>query len=335
MAALETLNLVGCSPSFERCLALIRRYAECDATVLVCGETGTGKELAARAIHYLGSRRDFAFIPVNCGAIPDSLVENELFGHASGAYTDAHDTRSGVIADAEGGTLFLDEVETLSPRAQVALLRFLQDRHYRPLGGRQTLVANVRVIAASNADLSELVRCRSFRQDLQFRLNIMGLEMPPLRERRSDVPLLVEHFTRRFARQYGQPQKTLGAASRDRLLRYDWPGNVRELENLVHREFLLADGPEFEIPASALDPRRLTALVDQCSSGDARAFPAFKIAKEQAIANFERAYLAQLLVETNGNVSAAARRSGKERRALGRLLKKHGFDRAEYRPELS
>jgi len=330
MENLARLNLVGESSAFLRCVDLIRRYAACDATVLIHGETGTGKELAARGIHYLGARRDFPFIPVNCGAIPDNLVENELFGHTRGAYTDARDSRAGVIADAEGGTLFLDEVETLTPRAQVALLRFLQDQHYRPLGGKHIMVANLRVIAASNENLADRTRRGLFRQDLLFRLNIMGLEMPALRVRRADVAALAHYFVHRLSRQYGRPERPLSRASLALLDRYEWPGNVRELENLVHREFLLCQGSEIEIDPASLDPRHFGPSAAAFALNGADRFQA---AKARAIAEFERSYLAQLLAETHGNVSLAARRSGKERRSLGKLLKKHGIDRSQYARE--
>jgi DNA-binding NtrC family response regulator len=330
MEDLARLNLVGASSAFLRCVELIRRYAACDATVLIHGETGTGKELAARGIHYLGARRDFPFIPVNCGAIPDTLVENELFGHTKGAYTDARESRAGVIADAEGGTLFLDEIEALTPRAQVALLRFLQDQHYRPLGGKHIMVADVRVIAASNDSLAGRARRGLFRQDLLFRLNIMGLEMPALRARRADVAALANHFLRRFSRQYGRPEKPLSHASLTLLDRYEWPGNVRELENLVHREFLLCQGSEIEIDPAGLDASRFGPGAAAFALNGANRFQA---AKARAIAEFERSYLAQLLAETRGNVSLAARRSGKERRSLGKLLKKYGIDRSQYARE--
>jgi DNA-binding NtrC family response regulator len=247
MEDLPRLNLVGESSAFLRCVELIRRYAACDATVLIHGETGTGKELAARGIHYLGARHDFPFIPVNCGAIPDTLVENELFGHTKGAYTDARDSRAGVIADAEGGTLFLDEVEALTPRAQVALLRFLQDQHYRPLGGKHIMVANLRVIAASNENLAGRARRGLFRQDLLFRLNIMALEMPALRARRADVPALARHFVHRFSRQYGRPEKPLSPAGLTLLERYEWPGNVRELENGIERAVVMSTGEVLQV----------------------------------------------------------------------------------------
>ena len=330
MEDLARLNLVGESSAFLRSVELIRRYAACDATVLIHGETGTGKELAARGIHYLGARRDFPFIPVNCGAIPDNLVENELFGHTKGAYTDARDTRAGVIADAEGGTLFLDEVETLTARAQVALLRFLQDQHYRPLGGKHIMVANVRIIAASNESLAGRARRGQFRQDLLFRLNIMGLEMPSLRARRADVAALASHFLRRFSRQYGRPEKPLSRASLALIDRYEWPGNVRELENLVHREYLLCQGSEIEIDPAGLDPNRFGP---GAAAFTLKGADCFQAAKARAIAEFERSYLAQLLTETHGNVSLAARRSGKERRSLGKLLKKYGIDRSQYARE--
>ncbi len=330
MEDLGRLNLVGESAGFVRCVDFIRRYATCDAAVLIQGETGTGKELAARGIHYLGPRRDFPFIPVNCGAIPDSLIENELFGHSKGAYTDARESRPGVIADAEGGTLFLDEVETLTPRAQVALLRFLQDQHYRPLGGKHIVVANVRVIAASNENLARLARRGRFRQDLLFRLNIMGLEMPPLRERRADVVPLANHFLKRFSRQYGRGDKHLSPASVALMTRYEWPGNVRELENLVHREFLLASGEEIEIDSGGLDGNYFGPGDEALGlNGHGR----FRAAKAKAIEAFERNYLAQLLAETHGNVSLAARRCGKERRSLGKLLKKYGIDKSLYECE--
>ena len=190
MPTFARLNLIGESLEFQRTLDLLARIAACDAATLIEGETGTGKELAARAIHYLGVRRDFPFTPVNCGAIPDHLVENELFGHARGAYTDARDPHEGLIAEAEGGTLFLDEVESLSPRAQVALLRFLQDGTFRRLGSRGVERGNVRIIAASNTILARGVDEGAFRSDLLYRLTVMSLRMPPLRARGVDVQRL-------------------------------------------------------------------------------------------------------------------------------------------------
>jgi DNA-binding NtrC family response regulator len=319
------LNLVGESPAFVESLRLIRRVAACDATVLVQGETGTGKELAARALHYLGARRMAPFVPINCGAIPETLIESELFGHARGAFTDAREAKAGVIAQAEGGTLFLDELDALSARAQIALLRFLQDREYRPVGGRAVLGADVRIIGATNADLAALAARGQFRPDLLFRLNILVLDMPPLRARGRDVILLADAFVRRYAHQYGKPVASLCADSIAWLEHYDWPGNVRELENLVHRAVVLSEGPSIRLTptapaARAVDPSALTDL-------------GFRAAKARAIADFERAYLAEVMFRTGGNISAAARLAGKERSRLGKLVKKYGLERSSFTPD--
>jgi len=315
-------NLVGASPAFLATVHLIRRISSCDATVLVQGETGTGKELAARAIHYLGSRRDAPFVPLNCGAIPESLVESELFGYARGAFTDARESRQGVIAQAEGGTLFLDEIEAMGARGQVALLRFLQDHEYRPVGGSPR-GADVRVVASSNVDLPALVAQGRYRQDLLFRLNIFLLELPPLRDRGDDVVLLAETFVKRFCRQYRKPAMVLHPDAAAQLRARDWPGNVRELENLIHRAVVLGDAPVLRLDAAAnggAAAGRLTAR-------------RFREAKASAIAAFEKAYLAELLARTRGNLSLAARLSGKERSRLGKLVRKHGLSRARFSGE--
>jgi DNA-binding NtrC family response regulator len=311
------LNLIGESPAFLACLRLIRRMAACDATVLIQGETGTGKELAARAMHYLGHRANAPFIPVNCGALPESLVESELFGHARGAFTDAREARAGMVTQAEGGTLFLDEVEAMGPHAQAALLRFLQDREYRPVGGALVHGANVRVIASANVDLAAMVVRGSFRPDLRFRLDVLPLNLPPLRERGADVVILAQAFLRRFSRQYRQPEKTLDAESIAFLNRHLWPGNVRELENLIHRQFLLGESS-------------VIRLVPDSQASEADVPSSFREAKAHAIADFERRYITALLARTSGNLSLAARLSGKERSRLGKLVKKYGLQRARF-----
>ena len=327
MENFDQFKLVGRSPAFLEVLGLIRRFAVCDATVLVQGETGTGKELVARAIHYLGARRSFPFIPVNCGALPDTLVENELFGHARGAFTDARDARRGLIAEAQGGTLFLDEVEVLTPKVQVTLLRFLQDLEYRPVGGAVVRNANVRIIAASNANLQVLQRENHFRQDLLFRLNVLTIDLPPLRARQNDVVLLAELFLKRLAEQYRRPPKRLHEDAVARLTHHAWPGNVRELENLIHREFLTTDGPLVHLQGLPLP-----ATGGQEPKGGAPALTAsrFQDAKARAIAHFERNYIMELLSRTHGNISQAARISGKERSRLGKLVKKYGLERMAF-----
>jgi DNA-binding NtrC family response regulator len=320
------LNLIGESDAFGRAVGLIEKIAACDATTLVQGETGTGKELAARAIHYLGARAEFPFIPVNCGAIPDTLIENELFGHRRGAFTDAREEQRGLVAQADGGTLFLDEVDALSPKGQVTLLRFLQDLHYRPVGGQREERADVRVIAATNVNLGELARNGRFRLDLLYRLNVLSMPVPALRERIGDAELLAEHFIRIYSARYGRPVKPLHPDTRRWMRTYRWPGNVRELENLVHRAYLLSSGAEIKIDAA---PAAVASEEIQLQDAQAVAFD-FNRAKALAIAQFEREFLSRALAETGGNVSLAARRCGKERRSFGRLLKKHGIDKSEY-----
>lgn len=323
--AFARLNLLGNSPAFIKSLRLIERSAMVDATVLIQGETGTGKELAARALHYLSRRRDFPFVPVNCGALPDNLLESELFGHERGAFTDAKRANRGLVAQAEGGTLFFDEVEAMTPRAQVVLLRFLQDHQYRPVGGRVTTNGDLRIIASSNVDLDELVRRSQFRRDLLFRFSILSITMPPLRQRGHDVVLLTEHFLDRFAVQYGRPAKRLHPDAIAWLLAYEWPGNVRELENLMLREFLLADHDVICLPS----------LSDGAANDLAEAVfdleQTFKSAKAKAVAKFERTYLDHLLTKTNGNISLAARISGTDRSALNKLAKKHGLVSERFR----
>jgi DNA-binding NtrC family response regulator len=323
-SAFTRLNLLGASPIFRETLRIIERIAGVDATVLIQGETGTGKELAARALHYLSPRHEFPFIPVNCGALPDNLLESELFGHERGAFTDAKKASRGLVAQAEGGTLLLDEVEAMTPRAQVVLLRFLQDHTYRPVGGRQISSGDLRIMASSNVDLEEMVRRGQFRRDLLFRFGILTVTMPPLRERGRDAVLLAEHFLDRFATQYERPRKRLHAKSVTWLLSHDWPGNIRELENLMLREFLLADGEVIRIGAtqqSVADAAFNRIDVDET----------FKSAKARAVAQFEKSYLRHLLTETCGNVSLAARISHKDRSTLNKLVKKHGLASDRFR----
>jgi DNA-binding NtrC family response regulator len=323
-------NLVGSSAAFNRILKLIETFRRCDAPVLIEGETGTGKEVVARAIHYKSARRGHPFIPVNCGALPDSLVENELYGHAKGAYTDAKTEQSGFVGQAEGGTLFLDEIEALSLKAQVSLLRFLQERQYRPLGKDKMLRANVRVVAASNVEVGRLVETGRLRQDLYFRLNILHIGLPPLRERPDDIMELVEYFLDHYCRQYKVARKRLHPDLYTGLLNHDWPGNVREVENSVHRAVLMSDSDVLTAVEFNLDTGDLPSLSNTEMDAGSLCMQAFNAAKLQAIEDFEKRYLQQVMRETQGNVSQAARYAHKERRALGKLLKKHGIDRNDF-----
>lgn len=317
--------MIGQSNAFLETLKLIEKIALCDAPVLIEGETGTGKELVARAIHEKGARGDYPFIAVNCGAIPDTLVENELFGHERGAYTDAQSNRPGIIAHAQSGTLFLDEVDTLSPKAQVTLLRFFQDQQYSPLGGGIARSADVRVIVASNRNLTQLAEKGEFRLDLLFRLKIMHLTLPPLRERRGDAVLLAAHFLHACAARFGRGDKTLHPETIAWFDKYSWPGNIRELENLIYREYLLADGLTINIAP-------LAPTTVERRRGFDRRLPNFIClnfteAKNHAIAKFEQYYLAEALARAHGNVTKAASSVGKDRRAFGKLLKKHRMEK--------
>jgi DNA-binding NtrC family response regulator len=318
--------MIGVSAAFLDLVARIHRMANARASVLIEGETGVGKEVAARAIHYLSERREQPFIPVNCGAIPDALVESELFGHVRGAFTDARQARHGLVTQAHGGTLFLDEVDCLSLKAQIALLRFLQDHRYRPVGEDHDYSCDVRVMAASNRSLRQRAIDGAFRSDLLYRLDILTLRVPSLRERGTDVILLAQHFVNHHCREYLLPAKRFHASTERWLLSQPWPGNIRELQNLVHRLVLFAEGDEILYPISH------GGCPEPASDGR---FPSFRSAKAAAVADFERAYLTELLSRASGNVSAAARLAGKERRALGKLLRKHGIVAAAFRGELS
>jgi len=314
-------EIVGASAAHQRMVTQLERIAATEAPALIEGETGSGKELAARVIHYGGLRSARPFVPVNCGALPETLIESELFGHERGAFTDARHARTGLVAEANGGTLFLDEVDALSSKAQVTLLRFLQDQRYRPLGTAREMSTDVRVVAASNRPLAALVAQGTFRADLMYRLKILHLVLPPLRERAGDIDLLASHFIRRFSAKYGLPARTLSAHELQWLRNQPWPGNVRELENWVHRDFLMGGGiPVCQETTPAVEP---ASADDWDDSG----FMRFQVAKAEAVRVFEQDYLQRALRQAEGNVTRAAQMVGKERRAFGKLLKKHGIER--------
>lgn len=314
------MRFVGQSRVFQTAVRLLARIAQFDVPALIEGETGTGKELAARFIHYESARRDRPFVPVNCGALPETLVENELFGHERGAYTDARQPSCGLVGLADGGSLFLDEIDALSPKAQVALLRFLQDQRYRPVGASLDRRVDVRIIAATNQSLTDLSRQGRFRSDLLFRVKVMSVELPPLRARDGDAVLLAEHFVDECRRRYSGVTKNLAPATRAWIGQYDWPGNVRELENFIHREFLLTEGAEI-LPANV--EARIAMHAPPIATSTVTEH--YGAAKAAAIAAFDRQFLHSLLANNSGNVSRAARVAGKDRRALGRLLKKYGI----------
>lgn len=334
MEELSRFNLVGRSPIFKDTVRRIHRMAQLDATVLIAGETGTGKELAARAIHYLGQRTDKPFVPVNCGALSESLVESELFGHERGAFTDAKSASPGLIGEASGGTLFLDEIDTLTPKAQAALLRFLQDRTYRRVGGGGMRQVDVRIIVASNADLASLAVTHRFRQDLLYRLNVLTLHMPALRDRGDDAFLIAQNLLQRLSHQYRVPCKSLHAEAQDFIRRYPWPGNVRELENIIHREFLMSEESALQLgdtrqtlEGGPPEPTRaMRNPLQTCVTRENELRPmAFREAKARAVAEFERLYVTDLLAAAHGNISRAARLASQDRSAFGKLVRKYGL----------
>jgi two-component system response regulator GlrR len=314
-------HLLGESPAFVAAIEKIPLVARCDASVLICGETGTGKELVARAVHYLSPRAKKPFVAVNCGAVPTELVENELFGHERSAYTGAFSQQPGVVQEAEGGTLFLDEIDSLPLLAQVKLLRFLQEKEFRPLGAARAQKADVRVLAASNGDLESAVDEGRLRRDLYYRLNVIPLRLPPLRERREDIPLLARHFLQKHAL---ERRAELSPRALQSLLDYDWPGNVRELEHVVERAIVLSQDEE-------LIREHHVALPRSPERAPSPVAATFQQAKADAVARFEAAYVRELLATHRGNISRAARAADKNRRAFWELIRKHGIDASSFR----
>ena len=323
--------MLGQSEAIQSVRTHLRRYAGCDVQVLIEGETGTGKELAAREIHYAGTRRNQPFVPVNCGAIPDTLIENELFGHDRGAFTDAKHAQPGLIDHARGGTLFLDEVDALSDKGQVTLLRFLQDHEYRPVGGGAARLSDARIIAATNANLEQQVAAGRFRRDLQYRLHALYLRLPPLRERGDDLALLAGHFLCAVAARLRGSEKRWGEDAMQALATHTWPGNVRELENVVLRAYLFADTSVIGLADLAAAEPGFAGTRSCPGKREHGPLPGFSAAKTHAIRTFEFDYLTHLMRQACGNISAAARLSGTERRQLGKLLLKHGIGSGQFR----
>jgi DNA-binding NtrC family response regulator len=295
---------------------LLARIAESDASVLICGESGTGKELAARALHRQGPRSAGPFVAVSCSAIPEGLLESELFGHVRGAFTDARFTRAGLFVQASGGTLFLDEIGDLPLGLQPKLLRALQERTVRPVGGEAEIPFDVRLIAATNRDLELEVRDGRFRQDLFYRLNVVHIALPPLRERRDDIPILIEHFLARYAEQYGMEPRTLAPDAAAALREHSWPGNIRELQNAIERAFALS--PSGTIGIVDLPPA-ITRAADDGPSIDDDTAPAGL----PTLADAERELIAATLRKTGGNKNEAARLLGIDRQRLYRKIEKY------------
>ena len=318
-AAQDTL-LVGESPPIQALRATVRRIADTDLAVLLLGENGTGKEVVARAIHFGSRRRKHPFIAVNCAALTETLLESELFGHEKGAFTDAHEARAGKFESASGGTLFLDEIGDMSLSGQAKLLRVLEEKTIVRVGGSKSIHTDVRVLAATNQKLAELVRAKRFREDLYFRLNVVTLELPPLRERGDDVMLLADYFLREFSRRAGRRPPRFSASARKRLESHTWPGNVRELRNLMERLAYLSSGERIEAEdlAFILSPAAGTA------SGVAAG-----LSLNDATHQFQQNYIQQSIDRARGNVSQAAKNLGVHRSNLYRKMRQLGMETGE------
>ena len=317
-------EILGKSTAMQRVFENLGRIAETDFDVLIIGETGTGKELVARAIHQRSRRKDGPFVPVDCGAIPDLLMESEFFGHERGAFTGANARSLGLLEFANRGTFFLDELSQLPLRLQAKLLRVLQERKIRRVGGTKEIDLDVRVIAASSMGLEEGIRKESFRQDLYHRINVARLELPPLRERAGDIPLLANFFVDRYAREMERASVQISPEAMEVLAGYGWPGNVRELQNLLKRVLTL-------VSHEVISPEDLPDEIVARADGSASKAGGFFQLRERRVTTFEKEYFCNLLQSCQGDISAAAREAQLPRGTLYRLLKKHELNPADFR----
>jgi len=306
-----TDRIVGDSPQMAKVLETVRSVATTDSTVLIRGESGTGKELIAQAIHANSRRRYFPIVPVNCGALPESLLESELFGHEKGAFTGAQFRRKGKVEMADGGTLFLDEIGTVSLKTQVDLLRVLETKELTRIGGTKPVRVDFRVVAATNQNLEKLVEDGAFREDLYYRINVVTIHLPPLRERREDIPLLAQHFLAKFSREMNRPFREIDPEALDLMVRYGWPGNVRELANAVERALVVGSPP-------AVRAGDLPVRLSENGGGGAA---------DESLAAMEKAHVARVLTRHSGNVTRAAATLGIDRVTLYNKIKKYGLRR--------
>lgn len=315
-------NIIGDSDGMQVVYSMIERVADTDSTVLVLGESGTGKELVAKALHYNSKRSDRPLVTVNCGAIPEELLESELFGHIKGSFTGAHATKIGRFDAADGGTIFLDEIGDMSLKLQVKILRVLQERRFEPVGSTKTHDVDVRIITATNQDLEKSVKDGRFREDLYYRLNVIPIYVPPLRERRSDIPLLIQFFLSRYNSEGGRSVSGVDDEAMNILLNYGWPGNVRELENLMERIVVLKG----EGPISVKDlPPHLNGEGAEANSG-AMLFSTEGVSFKEAVDQFERTLIIRALDKTGGNKNKAAMLLRLNRTTLVEKMKKKGME---------
>ena len=322
-------DIIGRSKVMQEVFGLIAQVGGTSTSVLIHGETGTGKELVARAIHVMSLRSKGSFIEVNCAAMPDTLIESELFGHEKGAFTGATYRRRGRFEEAHGGTIFLDEVGELSAAAQAKLLRVIQEKQFQPLGSSKLITVDVRIIAATNRDLEQDIASGRFRTDLFYRLNVFPIYLPPLRKRGSDIILLADHFVLKYCRQFGKPAKRISPAVLDRFLAYDWPGNVRELENCLERSALLAPGDTIE--TSHLPPSLQPKTKDGGDRTEREHLPPVRGRLDSTVEAQEKAMITAALQESRGNQSEAARILGATKRIIQYKIRKYGIDPSRFR----
>jgi DNA-binding NtrC family response regulator len=322
-------EMVGVSSKMQKVFDTIRTIAKTDVTVLLTGESGTGKDMAARAIHNLSDRSEKPFVAVNCPNLPENILESELFGYKKGAFTHAVRDKRGLFVEAEGGSICLDEIGDISPTLQTKLLQVLQDKEIRPLGETKRLKVDVRIIASTNRDLTQKMRENLFREDLYYRLNVLSIHMPPLRERPEDIPLLADHFLKKFCSEFNKELKTFSPRLMHRLIAHPWRGNVRELENVVSRAVLLSAGPEIT-PEDIewVDDSSPVCLTTDSSIKD---LP-YKEAKAKVLERFNQEYLAALLLRHNSNVTQAAKGCGLERQTLQQVMKRYGIKSKDFAP---
>ena len=320
-------NLVGRSPAMLRIYESIRTVARTDLTVLITGESGTGKDGTARAIHALSKRKMQPYVAVNCPTIPENILESELFGFKKGAFTHATSNKTGLFQEANRGTIFLDEIGDISPAIQAKLLRVIQEKEFKPLGDTKSVQVDVRIIASTNQDLADKIARREFREDLYYRLNVLPIELPPLRERREDIPLIASHLLARHCAKLDQPLKRPSPQLLDYLMAHTWPGNVRELENCLIQGIMFSPGEE--IMPNDIGQQGSTTRPTPASA-EMEGLP-YKAAKDQALNHFNQSFIGNLLETHNGNVTHAARACGLERQALQQIMRRYGIQADKYR----
>jgi len=321
-------DMVGKSPAMQRVFETIRMVANTDLTVLITGESGTGKDLTARAVHALSPRRGRPFVAVNCPTVPEQILESELFGYRKGAFTHATQNKIGLFQEASSGTIFLDEIGDVSPTTQTKLLRVLQEKEIKPLGDTRTISVDVRIVTSTNQNLREKIKKGEFREDFFYRLNVLPIRLPPLRERREDIPLIVHHLIRKHAPILNRPARTVSPELMEHFLQRQWEGNVRELENVLIQGILFSTGDEILARDAGCHKK---AAESACIDTAGVASLSYREAKERTLQQFNAAFIGGILARTGGNVSQAARECGLERQSLQQIMRRYNIQSEEYR----